>query len=153
LDASLPLYDIQTMRERVEFGLLPSRLSASVLGAFGLVALAMASIGLYGVTAYGVAQRTREIGLRRALGAAVPDVLRLVLRRVVAMATVGLAIGIGGGALLGHFARGLLFGTGSTDATTYLIAALVIALSALLAGFLPARRASTIDPMTALRYS
>jgi predicted permease len=153
LDASLPLYDIQTMHERLAFGLLPSRLSASILGAFGLVALAMASIGLYGVTAYGVAQRTREIGLRMALGAAAPDVLRLVLRRVAAMATAGLAIGIGGGALLGHFARGLLFGTGSTDVTTYLVASLVIVLSALLAGFLPARRASTIDPMSALRYS
>jgi len=153
LDAALPLYDVQTMRERVEFGLLPSRLSASVLGAFGAVALLMASIGLYGVTAYGVAQRTREIGLRMALGAAAPDVLRLVLRRVVWMAIVGLAIGIGAGALLAYFARGLLFGTGSTEVNTYLVASLVIALSALLAGFLPARRASTIDPMTALRYS
>jgi predicted permease len=152
LDAELPLYDIQTMHERLEFGLLPSRLSASVLGAFGLVALAMASIGLYGVTAYGVAQRTREIGLRMALGAAAPDVLRLVLRRVAAMAMVGLAIGIGGGILLGYFVRGLLFGTGSSDVTTYLVASLAIALSALLAGFLPARRASTIDPMTALRF-
>lgn len=153
LDAGLPLYDIQTMHERLEFGLLPSRLSASVLGAFGLVALAMASIGLYGVTAYGVAQRTREIGLRMALGAAAPDVLRLVLRRVAAMATIGLAIGIAGGVLLGYFARGLLLGTGSTDVSTYLVAIFAIALSALLAGFLPAHRASATDPMTALRYS
>jgi len=152
LDASLPLYDIQTMHERLAFGLLPSRLSASVLGAFGFVALVMASIGLYGVTAYGVAQRTREIGLRMALGAATPDVLRLVLRRVAAMLIAGLAIGIAGGALLGYFARGLLFGTGSTDAATYLVAAFVITLSVFLAGFLPARRASTIDPMTALRF-
>ncbi len=152
LDASLPLYDIQTMHERLAFGLLPSRLSASVLGAFGIVALLMASIGLYGVTAYGVAQRTREIGLRMALGAAAPDVLRLVLRRVAAMTTVGLAIGIAGGVLLGYSARGLLFGTGSTDVTTYITATLVIALSTFLAGFLPARRASGIDPMTALRY-
>ncbi len=152
LDASLPLYDIETMHERLAFGLLPSRLSASVLGAFGIVALLMAAIGLYGVTAYGVAQRTREIGLRMALGAAAPDVLRLVLRRVLAMSMAGLGIGIAGGVLLGSLARGLLFGSGASDLSTYLAGPLVIALTALLAGFIPARRAARIDPMAALRY-
>jgi len=88
-----------------------------------------------------------------ALGAGAPDVLRLVLRRVAVTAVAGLALGIGAGALLAYFARGLLFGTGTTEVTTYLVASLVIALSALLAGFLPARRAAGIDPMTALRYS
>jgi predicted permease len=152
VDASLPLYDIETMHERLAFGLLPSRLSASVLGAFGIVALLMAAIGLYGVTAYGVAQRTREIGLRMAMGAGAPDVLRLVLKRVLAMSMAGLGVGIAGGVLLGYLARGLLFGSGASDASTYLAGTFVIALTVLLAGFLPARRAARIDPMTALRY-
>ncbi|MGH9320371.1 MAG: ABC transporter permease [Vicinamibacteria bacterium] len=152
LDALLPLYDVETLHERLAFGLLPSRLSASILGAFGFIALVMASIGLYGVTAYSVSQRTREIGLRMALGAGAPDVVRLVLRRVVIMAIAGLTLGMAGGVLLGRLAQGLLFGTGASDATTYLGAGLVIALAALLSGYLPARRASGIDPMSALRY-
>jgi ABC-type antimicrobial peptide transport system permease subunit len=153
LDPALPVYDIQTMHERLAFGLLPSRLSANILAAFGMVALAMASIGLYGVTAYGVAQRTREIGLRMAMGAAAPDVLRLVLKRVLVLSMTGLAAGIAGGVLLGYAARGLLFGSGASEPSTYLAGALVIAVSALLAGFLPARRAVRIDPMAALRHS
>jgi predicted permease len=152
LDQALPLYDVQTMHERLAFGLLPSRLSANVLAAFSMVALAMASIGLYGVTAYGVAQRTREIGLRLALGAAAADVLRLVLKRVLAMSLAGLAAGIAGGVLLGYLARGALFGSGASEPATYLAGALVIAVSVLLAGLLPARRAVRIDPITALRH-
>jgi predicted permease len=152
LDPALPLYDIQTMRERLAFGLLPSRLSAKVLAGFGFVALAMAAIGLYGVTAHGVAQRTREIGLRIAMGASASDVLRLVLRRVLTLSAAGLALGIAGGIVLGYAARGLLFGSGASDASTYLAGAIVIAGSALLAGWLPARRAVRIDPMTALRH-
>jgi predicted permease len=152
LDASLPLYGIETLHERMSFGLLPSRLSAGILGALGLVALAMAAIGLYGVTAYSVSQRTREIGLRMALGATAFEVRRLVLRQVALVAALGLTAGLAGGIALSFLARGLLFGTGVSSPMPYLTAVLTIAGASFLASYVPARRASRIDPMIALRH-
>jgi putative ABC transport system permease protein len=152
LDSGLPLFDIETIQERLAFGLLSSRLSASVLGVFGLLALVMAGIGLYGVTAYGVSQRTREIGLRMALGAGTAEVIRLVLGRVALVTAIGMVMGLTGGLLFSRVARGLLFGTSGNEAVSFVVAPLVILLAALLAGYLPARRASALDPMRALRY-
>jgi ABC-type antimicrobial peptide transport system permease subunit len=155
LDPALPVFGVDTLERRISFALLPSRLSASILGTLGGLALLMAAIGLYGVTAYGVSQRTREIGLRMALGAATRDVLRLVLGKVALLSAIGIALGLVGGFALSIAARGVLFAPGgerSFDAAGSLLAAAVILLSALLAGYLPARRAAAADPMAALRH-
>jgi predicted permease len=155
LDPALPVFGVDTLEQRIAFALLPSRLSASILGTLGGLALLMASIGLYGVTAYGVSQRTREIGLRMALGAAARDVMTLVLGKVALLSSIGVALGLLGGFALSIAARGVLFAPGgerSFDAASSLLAAAVILLSALLAGYLPARRAAAADPMVALRH-
>jgi predicted permease len=155
LDPALPVFGVDTLEQRISFALLPSRLSAGILGAMGGLALLMASIGLYGVTAYVVSQRTREIGLRMALGAGVRDVASLVLGKVALLSLVGVALGLAGGFVLRAVAKGLLFGSGGErgfDATSSLLAAAVILLAALFAGYLPARRAAAADPMIALRH-
>ena len=130
---------------------LPQRLSSFVLSAFGVLALALAAIGLYGVVSYGVAQRTREIGIRMALGAGRPRVVRLLvaggLRLVVIGGVLGLALALAAARLLG----GLLFEVSALDPLTFLGVPLVLGAAALLAAWLPARRASRVDPLAALR--
>jgi ABC-type antimicrobial peptide transport system permease subunit len=116
------------------------------------VATLLAAIGLYGVLAYSVAQRTREIGVRMALGASTGNVRSMVLRQVGLMTLIGGIIGIGGAIALGRFAKALLFQIGGYDPAVMVASALALTLVALAAGFLPALRASRIDPMQALRY-
>jgi ABC-type antimicrobial peptide transport system permease subunit len=120
--------------------------------AFGLLAILLASIGLYGVMAYNVARRTRDIGIRMALGAAPGDVRWQVLRETLALVLIGIAIGVPAALAGTRLIRSMLFGLGFADPIVFVSAAALLALVAALAGFVPARRASQVDPMVALRY-
>jgi predicted permease len=151
LDKNLPIYDVKTMRQHLGLALLPARLAGGVLGVFGLVALALAAAGIYGVMAYSVSQRTREIGIRIALGANARDVLRLVARQGMTLVTVGMAIGLAAALALTQLLKSLLFGVSATDPLTFTVIALMLTFVALLACWIPARRATKVDPMVALR--
>ena len=151
LDASLPVYGVRTMEEQKRRSLYAPRMAATLLGGFGLLALALAALGLYGVLSYSVAQRTREIGVRLALGAQSIDVFRLVVRQGLALAGVGLLVGIGGALALTRLMRSALYGVSPTDPVSFVVVALLLVLVALLACWLPARRATKVDPMIALR--
>jgi putative ABC transport system permease protein len=130
----------------------PRRFSLIMVLIFGAIALTLASIGLYGVIAYSVTQRTHEMGIRMALGASPRDIRRLVVGQGLAVALPGIVIGLIGGLVLTRLMSGLLFGVSPTDLPTYAGGAAVVALVAMLACYVPARRASKLHPMTALRY-
>ena len=151
VDPNLAIVDIRTLRAQLATQLNQQRTVARLTAAFGLLALLLASIGLYGVTAYSVAQRVPEIGLRMALGADRGGVLALVLRGALLQTLAGLLLGVPLALLAGHYLQSQLFGIGGHDALTLAAACAVLALSALIAGFIPARRAANIDPMQALR--
>jgi macrolide transport system ATP-binding/permease protein len=151
LDKNLPLYDVKTMRQHLGLALLPARMAGSVLGVFGLVALALGAAGIYGVMAYSVAQRTREIGIRMALGANTRDVLRLVVRQGMTLVAIGMAIGLAAALALTQLLKSLLFGVSATDPLTFAVIASLLIFVALLACWIPARRATKVDPMIALR--
>jgi macrolide transport system ATP-binding/permease protein len=131
--------------------LRPERLVASLSLAFGLLATGLAAIGLYGVTAFSVAHRTREIGIRMALGAERAVILRMVLRDVATMALAGIGVGVALSLALARYVESQLYGVPARDILTMGTAAIVLAAVALAAGWLPARRASRVDPMLALR--
>jgi ABC-type antimicrobial peptide transport system permease subunit len=125
---------------------------AALSAAFGLLATLLAAVGLYGVMSYAVACRTREIGIRMALGAHARSVLAMVLKEVGRLAAVGVAIGLPGGYVLARFVESQLFGLTARDPLTFALATAALLLSAFLAGYLPALRATRVDPMVALRY-
>ena len=150
LDPNLPM-QTATMDEHLGFALLPQRLAASLLGVFGALGLALAGIGLYGVMAFMVAQRTREIGLRIALGASARDVLRVVLGHGARVAAAGVVLGLAAALGFARLASSFLYGIGAADPVTFVAIPLLLAVVAILAGYLPARRAIGLDPMTALR--
>jgi predicted permease len=152
LDGALPIYDVKTMTEHMAISLFPARVAATLLGGFGLLALILAAIGVYGVMSYTVAQRTREIGIRIALGARPLDVLRLVVQQGMILAGAGILIGLGVSLGLTRLLSSLLYGVSSTDAITYLGISFLLTIVVLLACYLPARRATKVDPMVALRY-
>ena len=152
LDAQLPVYAVRTMENRVSDSLLVERLIASLSTAFGTLATVLACVGLYGVLAYNVSRRRREIGVRMALGAGVADVVRLVLREALLLLALGLVVGLPLALGLARAVQSQLFGVHFADPLTIGAAALGLSLAATLAGYLPARRASRIDPVTALRY-
>jgi predicted permease len=150
-DPNLPLVRMQSLASYADLGLLPQRLAASVAGSLGVVALLLAGIGIYGVTAFAVASRTREIGVRIALGADRARVLRLVLRQGAKLAAIGGAIGLAVALAASQLISSLLFGVSPVDPLTYAGTASVLAFVTLLATFVPARRAAAVDPIQALK--
>jgi len=152
LDADLPIYQMQTMDERVGGSLARRRFVMTLLGLFAAVAVVLASIGIGGVMAYLVVQGTREMGIRLALGATPGSLITLVLKQAVTVAAVGVAIGLTGAFALSSTVEHLLFGVGSTDPWTFALMTIVPLLVAVLASALPARRASRIDPLVSLRH-
>jgi len=152
VDKDQPMYKIRTMDEVVGESQSSSRFTLALLGIFAAVAMGLAAIGIYGVISYAVMQRTREIGIRIALGAGKRDVLRLVVGQGTMLALTGVAIGLAGALALTRLMRSLLFGVSATDPTIFAGAALFLAGVALLASYIPARRAMRVDPTVSLRY-
>ena len=152
MDSQLPLSGAKTLADHMSLPLLPARVAASVLGTFGLLALALAAIGIYGVMSYGVSRRTREIGIRMALGAEGRDVLSMVMRQGMMLAGVGVAIGLLAAFALTRVMTSLLYGVSATDPLTFAAIALLLTFVAFVACYIPARRATKVDPMVALRY-
>ncbi|HEV8431376.1 MAG TPA: ABC transporter permease [Pyrinomonadaceae bacterium] len=151
LDPNLPLFDVKTLTEHMRFALFPAKVAATVLGVFGLVALVLAAIGVYGITSYAVAQRTHEIGVRLALGAQLSDVLRLVLGHGLKLTIIGAALGLFGAFLATRAITSVLYGVSATDPVTFGFVSLLLIGVALVACYVPARRATKVEPLTALR--
>jgi len=153
LDPSLPVYQVGTMAERVAStpAVYVRRYLLLLLGGFALVATVLAVVGLYGVMAYQVARRTRELGIRAALGASRRAIVTLVLRQAAALGAAGIAAGLGAAAVLARGLTSLLYGVRPTDILTYIAAAALLAAVTLLAGLIPARRAAHVNPTDALR--
>jgi putative ABC transport system permease protein len=152
LDRDQPLGNVRTLASLVEQTVAPRRFSMTLAGAFAFVALVLGAVGLYGVLSYTVAQRAREIGIRMALGAQRGDVHRLVISQGMALALGGVAAGVLASLALTRLMSGLLFGVSATDAPTFVLITLLLISVALVACYLPARRASKVDPLIALRY-
>jgi putative ABC transport system permease protein len=152
IDKDQPVFEVRTMEEVRSISVALYSFSSVTLGIFAAVALLLASLGIYGVMAFAVTQRTQEIGIRMALGARGADVLKLVIRNGMAMALIGVVVGLAGAWGLTRFLKGLLVGTSSTDFVTFSLVTLCLLFAALLACYLPARRATKVDPLVALRY-
>jgi predicted permease len=151
LDPNLPLHDVRTMEDHVGMALLPARLNVYVLGAFAVLGLFLAAVGIYGVLAHSVARRTREIGIRTALGADKPTIERLVLGEGLRLALLGTALGLIGAVGATRFIKSLLYGVNALDPVAFGIVPLILLVVALIAVFLPARRAASVEPVTALK--
>ena len=151
-DPILPVFDVHTMKDLRELGYWEFELFGWMFSIFGMIALALASVGVYGVISYGVSQRTHEIGVRMALGAQGGDVLRLVVRQGVTLALIGVAIGVVGAAGVTQGIKSLLFGVTSVDPVSFIGVALFLTIVAAVASYVPARRAMAVDPVQALRY-
>jgi putative ABC transport system permease protein len=151
LDPDLPMYTIRTMEQVVDQSLARRRFSMLLLGIFACVALALSAIGIYGVIAYLVNQGTRDIGIRIALGSTPGGILSLVVRQGMALALYGVILGLAAALVFTRLMRSLLFGVTATDAVTFAVIPGVLILVALLACFIPARRAAQVDPMISLR--
>lgn len=152
LDKSLPVFNVKTMNDVLASSVAPRRTPMLLLSAFAGVALLLAMIGIYGVTSYYVTQRTQEIGIRMALGAQMSDVLKLVLKGGMALALLGIVTGLAGALALTRLMGSLLFGVKPTDVVTFAAVSLCLLVTALIACYLPARRATKVDPLVALRY-
>jgi putative ABC transport system permease protein len=152
IDPELPVSDLRPMDRVISDSLLPQRLAMAMVSIFACIALLLGMVGIYGLTALLVNQRTREIGIRMALGARPSNVLRLILRRGLIVTAAGLSLGIMGSWILTRGMAGLLYGVSATDPWVFIAVSLLLAASACLASYLPARRATRIDPMNALRY-
>ena len=152
LDSRLPVFAVKTMDEHIAASLWKQRMAAGLISTFGLLAIVLATFGLYGVIAYSVSQRTREIGVRMALGAQARDVLRLVVGKGFRLVVMGVFVGLASAFALTRLMSSFLFGVTPTDPATFTAVAVLLSLVALLACYIPARRASRIDPMVALRY-
>jgi predicted permease len=151
LDQQLPLFRAGTLADELSTTLSQPRFQATLLVVFAAVALLLASVGIYGVTSHAVSQRTQEVGIRMALGARGPDVLRLILRQHLQPAILGIALGLAGALALSRYIQSLLYGVRATDPATFALMALALLAVALLASWIPARRAMRVDPLIALR--
>jgi putative ABC transport system permease protein len=151
IDPNLPLFNVQAMNQTLDAGIGNERLTMVLLLGFAGLALLMAAIGVFGVTAYSVTQRTHELGVRMALGAKPSSVLALVLRQEMGACLIGIAVGIAGAWMMSSQLESLLFGVGSREALTVSVASLVLLVVTAVACLIPARRATRVDPVTALR--
>ncbi len=151
LDSTLPLYGMKTLKDHMKIPLFPAKIAAGALGSFGVLALVLAAVGIYGVMSYVVAGRTREIGLRMALGARGGNVRRLILRQGMTLALIGSLIGLAIALVATRLLKSILYGVDATDPATFVGVTLLLGTVALLACWIPALRASRVDPMVALR--
>jgi putative ABC transport system permease protein len=152
LDPTQPLSRVMPLADYVELSVQGRRFSSILLGAFAAIALLLSILGIYGVTAYGVAQRTREIGIRMALGAQQKEVFSLLLRQSVALVVFGIVLGLATSAALTRFLASMLFNVRPTDPATFVSVVFLLVGVAALACYIPARRALRVDPIAALRY-
>jgi len=152
LDPNLPPFNVMLLTENIDISLFPARLGALLLGVFGLLALSIATIGIYGVISYGVSERTREMGIRMALGARAVDVLRLVISQGMWLAVIGVALGSALALLSTRVIKSYLYDVSTADPLTFGGIAFLLIGVALLACYIPARRATKVDPLVALRY-
>jgi putative ABC transport system permease protein len=152
LDKDVPMFGVKTMEEYLSASVAAPRFITTLLSIFAAVALILTIVGLYGVMSYSVAQRTNEIGIRMALGAQTRDVLRLIVGQGLLLVLIGLGIGLGGALALSWLLRSLLFGVTAKDPLTLVAVAVLLVLVAIVACYIPARRATKVDPMEALRY-
>jgi putative ABC transport system permease protein len=152
LDRDLPVFGERTMSQVAAESVSRRRFAMQLVGLFGILALLLAAVGIYGVIAYSVTQKTREIGIRVALGASRSAILRWVLKQGMILTIAGVVIGIVGALALTRLLRSLLFGVGPTDVVTYGALAVLLTIVALIACYVPARRATKVDPLIALRY-
>jgi putative ABC transport system permease protein len=152
IDPNQPIYNVATLQQILSDSVTPQRLNVLLLGIFAFIALGLATVGIYGVMAFSVTQRTNEIGIRMAFGADKGDVLRLVVGQGLRLTAAGVVIGLAGAWALTRFLTSFLFGVRPTDIATYVVVSLALASVSLLACYIPARRATKVDPMVALRY-
>jgi putative ABC transport system permease protein len=152
VDANLPIYDIRTLDQYLGLATAQSRFNTIILALFAVLAMVLSAVGLYGVISYSVAQRTHEFGVRVALSASRGGLLRMVLRQGLALVLVGVGLGFVGALELTGFLSTLLYGVKLRDPLTFISGSLILAFVALLACYIPARRAMRVDPMVALRY-
>lgn len=152
IDPDQSLYDVKMLGESLSESVAPRRHASALLGGFAALALVLAAVGLYGVMAYSVAQRTHELGVRVALGARSADVLKMVLGQGMLLVLIGTVVGLAAAAALTRLIESLLFGVSPTDPATFMVIVLLLVLVSLLACYIPARRATRVDPLTALRY-
>jgi putative ABC transport system permease protein len=152
IDPEQPVLDLSTMDERLAASAAPRRFNLLLLACFALLAMLLASVGIYGVVSYSVSQRTHEVGVRMALGAQRRDVLKVILAQGMALLLIGIGIGLVGAFLLTRFLASLLYGVRPTDSVTFAAVSLLLAVVATVACYVPARRATKVDPMVALRY-
>ncbi len=152
LNSELPLYDVSTLKTTIQLATVGTRIAGTFVGSFGLLALVLAAVGVYGVISYSIRQRTQELAIRLALGADPRQVFRLVLGQGLRLALIGISIGLVVSILLTRFLKGLLFGVTSTDMVTFSTVSVLLCFVALAACFVPAWRATKVDPMAALRY-
>jgi putative ABC transport system permease protein len=152
LEANQPIFDVMTMEQRLAESVAPRRFQTLLFGLFAAVALVIATVGIYGVISYAVSHRTHEIGIRMALGARGADVLRMVIWRGVSLTLVGVALGLTAALALTRVMKSLLFNVSATDPATFALIALLLVGVALIASYIPARRATKVDPLQALRH-
>jgi ABC-type antimicrobial peptide transport system permease subunit len=152
IDPLLPVERLKTVPQEIRENTFEDRMITTLSSSFALLATLLAALGLYGVLAYSVAQRTREIGVRMALGAGSAQVQALVLRQVGRMVLIGGVIGLAGAIALGRLAQSMLYKMSGSDPLVMAVSVVLLAIVAMAAGYVPARRASRVDPMQALRY-